>query len=91
MSESVVLYGTPHSLYTGKARAYLRKHSIAFDERMPGDPRYANEIMPVIQRLMIPVIQLDDGTVIQDSMAIINHFEHSDQGKFSIYPESPII
>lgn len=91
MSESVVLYGTPHSLYTGKARAYLRKHSIAFDERMPGDPRYASEIMPVIQRLMIPVIQLDDGTVIQDSMAIINHFEHSDQGKFSIYPESPII
>lgn len=91
MSESIILYGTPHSLYTAKARAYLRKHSIPFDERMPGDSRYASEIMPVIQRLMLPVIELNDGRVIQDSMAIINHFEQSGQGKFSVYPQNPIL
>lgn len=91
MSESIILYGTPHSLYTAKARAYLRKHSIPFNERMPGDPRFGAEILPVIQRLMIPVIELNDGRVIQDSMAIINHFEHSGQGKFSVYPQNPII
>jgi glutathione S-transferase len=91
MSESIVLYGTPHSLYTAKARAYLRKHSIPFSERMPGDPRFAAEIMPTIKRLIIPVIELNDGSIIQDSLAIINHFEHSGQGKFSVYPDSPII
>ncbi len=91
MSESIILYGTPHSLYTAKARAYLRKHSIPFDERMPGDQRYGAEILPVIQRLMIPVIELNDGSIIQDSTAIINHFEDSGQCKFSVYPKNPIV
>lgn len=90
MSESIILYGTPHSLYTSKARAYLRKHSIPFEERMPGDPRFATKILPVIQRFMIPAMELTDGSIVQDSMAIINHFENSAQGKFSVYPDSPI-
>lgn len=33
-----VLWGTPHSLYTGKARSYLIKKQIPFAERIPGDP-----------------------------------------------------
>jgi glutathione S-transferase len=90
MSDSIVLYGTPHSLYTGKARAYLRKHGITFEERMPGDPRFGSEIFPEIQRIVIPVIEIDKGNIIQDSLAIINHFEHSGQGKFSVYPSNPI-
>jgi len=91
MSDSIVLYGTPHSLYTGRARAYLRKHSIPFIERMPGDSRFAAVILPVIKRLIIPVVELNDGSIIQDSLAIINHFERSDQSKFSVYPESPVV
>ena len=91
MSQSIVLYGTPMSLYTGKVRAYLCKHSIPFKERMFGDPRFASEVYPKTQRLMVPVVVLKDGAVIQDSLDIINHFEHSGQGKFSIYPDSPII
>jgi glutathione S-transferase len=90
MSESIILYGTPHSLYTGRARAYLRKHGIPFNERMPGDSRFASEILPVIKRIIIPVVELNDGTIIQDSLAIINYFEHSGQSKFSVYPDSPI-
>ena len=34
------LWGTPHSLYTGKARSYLIKKQIAFDEVMSSDQRF---------------------------------------------------
>lgn len=90
MGESIILYGTPMSLYTGRVRAYLRKQHIPFDERMPGDPRFAAEIFPQVKRLVIPVVELDNGHIIQDSLAIINHFEHSDQSRFSVYPQTPI-
>ena len=91
MRESILLYGAPMSLYTGKVRAYLRKHCIPFDERMFGDPSFATEVYPQTQRLMIPVVVLQDGKVIQDSLDIINHFEQCGQGKFSVYPESPTV
>ena len=33
------LYGAPLSLYTGKARSYLRRQGIAFREEQPGGER----------------------------------------------------
>ena len=41
-----VLYAMPASLYSGKARSYLRTHRIDYVERAPGDPRYTGEIEP---------------------------------------------
>ena len=35
-----VLYAMPASLYSAKARAYLRKQRIDYIERAPGDARY---------------------------------------------------
>ena len=33
------LWTMPASLYSGKARSYLRTHRIEYVERAPGDPR----------------------------------------------------
>ena len=75
MTQLPVLYGMPGSLYTGKVRSYLRKQRIAFDERPAGDPRFREEIVPQIGRWIIPVLQMPDGTLLQDGAAIIDHFE----------------
>lgn len=69
------LYGAPHSLYTGKVRAYLRKQGVAFVEKMPSDPVFREMILPQIGRSIIPVLVCPDGQVVQDSVDIIEHFE----------------
>ena len=75
MTKPVTLWGLPHSLYTGRARSYLRKQRIAYTERPPTDPDFAERVMPAIGRAIIPVVELPDGTIIQDTVDIIDHFE----------------
>lgn len=75
MTDPHLLYGAPHSLYTGKTRAYMRKQGIAYVERTPADPRFREEIVPVIGRGIIPVVVTPDGQVIQDTADILDHFE----------------
>lgn len=70
-----ILYGVPHSLYTGKTRAYLRKQGISYVERTPADPRFRTDIVPRIGRGIIPVLVTPGGTVIQDTVDILDHFE----------------
>ena len=49
----VILYGLPHSLYTGKVRAYLRKRGLAYVERSPAHPDFRAEVVPRIGRAII--------------------------------------
>ena len=86
---NVTLYAAPMSLWSGKARAYLRKHKIPFTEIMPGHPSYKEKIFPKTKRGIVPVVELSDGAVIQDTVDIIDHFEHSNQAQFSVYPDQP--
>lgn len=90
MAELTVLYGAPMSLFSGKVRAYLRKQHIPFDERMPGGSRCKEHVFPAIKRRVVPVVELPDGQLIQDSVDIINHFELQPSRRFSVYPEQPI-
>lgn len=69
------LWGTPNSLYTGKARSYLIKKGLPFDERMASDPRFMSEIVPQIGHFVIPVILSPEGSLVQDTTAIIDHCE----------------
>ncbi|MEM8706913.1 MAG: glutathione S-transferase N-terminal domain-containing protein, partial [Actinomycetota bacterium] len=69
------LYGAPVSLYTGKARSYLRRQGIDFVEVSPGSDRYLTEIVPQIGRWIIPVLETPDGEIVQDGADIIDHFE----------------
>jgi len=85
-----LLYGTPGSLYTGKARSYLIKQGIRFDSRAAGEPRFRAEIVPRIGRWIIPVLECPDGEIIQDGSEIIEHFESNGQALISAYPATPI-
>jgi glutathione S-transferase len=85
-----VLYAMPASLYSGKARAYLRTHRIEYVERAPGDPRYSAEIEPVIGRWIIPVLQTPDGTIVQDTVDIIDHLDATVPPHRSAYPVTAV-
>lgn len=80
----ILLYGAPHSLYTGKTRAYLRKQGIAYVERA-ADSHFRQKIVPTIGRGIIPVVELPDGTVVQDTVDILDHFERAGV-RVSAYP-----
>lgn len=89
-----ILYGAPISLYTGKARSYLRTQGIDFVERSPGTTRYLEHIVPTVGRWIIPCLETPDGTVIQDGADIIDHFEHGagrPHRRFSVYPDEPTL
>lgn len=84
-----LLYGMPHSLYTGIARSYLRTQGIAYRELGTRHPSFSTDILPVTQRSIIPVLRTVDGQIIQDSLDIIDHFEA--QGvPYPAYPQGPL-
>lgn len=88
------LYGAPVSLYTGKARAYLRRQNVDFIELSPGCERYLKEIVPQIGRWIIPVMETPDGEIIQDGADIIDHFEKGPGQHlrtFDSYPSDPTL
>lgn len=70
-----ILYGLPHSLYTGKSRSYLRKQGVRYVERTPAHPVYRDEILPAIKRSIIPVLVCPDKSIVQDSVDILDYFE----------------
>jgi glutathione S-transferase len=82
--ERPLLWGAPGSLYTGKTRSYLIKKGIDYQEIFSAQPRFKEEIMPLVGYFAIPVTELTDGTVIQDSTDTIVYFEEK-------YPEPPLI
>ncbi|WP_088306849.1 glutathione S-transferase family protein [Novosphingobium sp. B 225] len=74
------LWGTPHSLYTGKARSYLIKKQVPFDEVLVGDPYFAGTVVPQIGHFVAPVVRTPQGELIQDTTAIIDHVEAQGEG-----------
>ena len=88
------LYGAPVSLYTGKARSYLRTHGIDFVEEAPGSDRYLNHVVPTVGRWIIPCLETPDGEIIQDGADIIDWFDRGpgvDLRRHSVYPDSPVL
>jgi len=88
------LYGAPVSLYTGKARSYLRTQGIDFVEEAPGGDRYLSHVVPTVGRWIIPCLEAPDGEIVQDGADIIDHFERGPGRalrRHSVYPESPTL
>lgn len=83
------LHGTPGSLYTAKARAYLIKQGVEFENRAAGEPRFRAEIAPAVGRWIIPVLETPTGELIQDGSAIIDRFEAEGPPRFSVFPQGP--
>ena len=69
-----ILYSAPHSLYSGRARAYLIKRSIPFEEHYMTHSSFT-EIKPIAKLPTIPILVTPTGEVIRDGAAIIDYFE----------------
>jgi glutathione S-transferase len=83
------LHGAPNSLYTAKARSYLIKQGIAFVNCAAGEARFRAEIVPKISRWIIPVLEGEDGALVQDGADIIAHFEAKGETRHPAYPTTP--
>ena len=75
MDKPHILYAMPHSLYSGRARSYLIKNGIPFEERSTGHESFKAEVLPKSKLPTIPTLVTAEGEVIRDGAAIIEHFE----------------
>lgn len=89
----VTLYGSPLSLYTGRARSYLIKSGISYRELTPVSTHYKEQVLPRAgKRRSIPVIETSNGEVVRDGVAIVDHFESSSGNTFSpLTPKQNIV
>ena len=89
----VTLYGSSLSLYTGRARSYLIKAGIPYEETLPNSQHFQENVLPKMgERRSIPVIETEDGEVIRDGAAIIDHYEASSGQRFSpVTPKQKIL
>jgi glutathione S-transferase len=83
------LWGTPNSLYTGKARSYLIKQGIAFTNRAAGEAHFLKDVTSKVGRWIIPVLEGSDGLIIQDGADIIRHFEAQGPTRYPAFPATP--
>ena len=85
------LYGMAGSLYTARARSYMRKNTVPFTEVKAGSEEFTGQIVPQIGRWIIPVIKAPDGAIIQDGADIIDHLDAAGFSKHPIYPADPVL
>jgi len=84
------LYGAPFSAFTAKARSYLIKQGIPFEERAFGHPRFMGDIIPAAQRMMVPVLETDDGLFVQDTCDILDCLNQRGLEKLPSCPEGAV-
>ena len=89
MTVDYILYGSAHSLFTGKARAYLRYKGLRWEERAATREVYLNTILPNVGAPIIPVLETAAGEYIQDTTDIIDFLE-ARHPQVSVYPETPV-
>lgn len=83
MTPQYILYGGELSLYTGKARAYLRYKGLDFEERTATREVYKDIILPRVGAAIIPVLVTDEDELVQDTTEIIDFLE-------ARHPEAPV-
>ena len=89
---SYILWGTPHSLYTGKARSCLIKKGLAFVERCPSHADYKARVRPAVGMVTFPVLETPEGQFIQDSTDIVTYLDSLDSltSATSMTPSTPV-
>ncbi len=86
-----ILYGMMASLYTAKVRAYMRYHGINFIERAAGLPEFANDIIPITNRWIVPVLKTPEEAILQDGTIILDYLNENEPHKGSMHAESPLM
>lgn len=84
------LYAAPISLYSGKARAYLRYKEYPFEEVLPSMKILDEVIKPRTGLKMIPVLITPQDVAIQDTSEIIDHIEASLPKFRPVIPATPL-
>ncbi|MFP6807441.1 MAG: glutathione S-transferase family protein [Pseudomonadales bacterium] len=89
----MTLYGSPLSLYTGRARSYLIKAGIDYREIIPTSRHYIDIVLPKAGgRASVPTIETPTGDVIRDGVAIVDQLEEVGGPQFSpMTPKQRII
>jgi glutathione S-transferase len=87
--EKPILWGAPLSFYSGKTRSYFIKKGIDYQELFGSHPRYGQEILPLVGYMVVPVVELTDGTLIQDTTDTIVHFEEK-VPEPALIPKTPV-
>lgn len=77
------------SLYSGKARSYLRYKNIPFVQQFASLNAYRKTILPKTGVAMIPVVVTPEGEALQDTTVIIDWFEARFPDR-PVYPETPL-
>ena len=87
-----ILWGTPHSLYTGKARSCLIKKGLRFVERCPSHPDYKARVRPTVGLVTFPVLETPDGQFIQDSTDVVSYLDSLENlaSGNSLTPSTPV-
>jgi len=85
-----IMWGGPASAFSAKVRSYLIKRGVKYQEIFSNQPRFSDEIMPAIGYFVVPVMELEDGTLIQDSKDVIAHFEKAYPDD-RLTPETPVL
>lgn len=83
-----VLYAAEFSLYSGKARSYLRYKRIPFDEVLSSRKIYRDIIIPKTGVRFIPVVKTPDDRYLQDTSHIIDVLEQ-EYPQRSVIPDDP--
>lgn len=89
MTAPYTLYAGDHSLYSGKARCYLRYKGLAFAEQTASLAVYKRFILPKVGAPIIPVLETENGEVVQDTTDIIDFLE-ARHPEPSVYPQGPL-
>lgn len=75
MADRYQLIAAEISLYSGKARAYLRYKGVPFDEVLSTRPVIQSVVRPKTGLAMVPVLITPEGDAVQDTTAIIHAIE----------------
>lgn len=86
---SYELYAAPVSLFSGKARSYLRWKGVPVSETLTSTDVMKSVILPNIGWPVIPVMKMPDGQYVQDTADIIAHIEAVRPAP-SVMPEGPL-
>lgn len=85
-----ILYAAPISLYSGKARCYLRYKGYAFKEVLPSAEIIRTVLKPRTGVGMVPVLITPDDVAVQDTSVIIDHVEQELPSHRPVIPQSPL-
>jgi glutathione S-transferase len=84
-----VLWGSPHSFYTGKVRSYLIKKGVPYREEFLFDPQFRTRILPAVRLVVVPILETPDGSILQDTTDIIERLE-AELPQPQLIPEAPV-